>query len=523
MFARSLKKHGDGIVMYRAFVYNHHLDENDPKNDRANAAVEYFADLDTQFDDNVIVQVKFGPIDFQIREPPSPLIAHLKQTGMMMEFMVCQEYLGQQSHYVYQAPLWKTILDFDMRIDGKESVIGRDILSGKTRNWNRCGYAAVVNIGNDTTWLGHHLSMSNLYGYGRLTWNPREDAEALLQDWTRLTFGTNKTVVDTITKLGMETWPTYESYSGNLGVQTLCDIIYTHYGPSPASQDGNGWGQWTRADAHGIGMDRTTAGTGNAAQYPAEVAKIFENIETTPDDLLLWFHHVPYTHRLKSGKTVIQHFYDEHYEGAAGAQTFPVQWAALKGLIDDARYEHVAFKLRYQAGHAIVWRDSVNGFYRTKSGIEDEKNRVGNHRWRVEAQDMTLSGYSVVSVTPPEAASGGSAIVASSKSTPGEAVKVLEFDAGVYNVAVNYYDHSGGTSQYQLFIGERLVGEWKGNLGEYLGHDFSDHLDGHSATRVTFNAVKIEKGDVLKILGTPDGAEMAPLDYVSVLPEGVID
>lgn len=526
LFARSLKLHGDGIIMYRAFVYNHHLDESDWKNDRSNAAVEYFKDLDDQFDDNVVVQIKFGPIDFQVREPPSPLFAHLRKTSCVIEFQVAQEYLGQQSHVVYVPPLWKTILDFDLRIDGQKSVI-RDIVSGERFNWNsRCGYAAVINVGNDPTWLGNHFAMSNLYAYGRLAWNPLEDAKTIVQDWAHLTFGLDKTVVDTVTNISMQSWPAYENYSGNLGIQTLCDILYTHYGPSPGSQDGNGWGQWTRADARAIGMDRTVAtGTGNAGQYPPEVARVFENIDTCPDELVLWFHHVPYTHRLRgSGKTVIQHFYDAHYEGSATAQTFPRQWAAVKGLVDDQRFQHVAFRLTYQAGHSIVWRDAVCEFYRAKCGIEDEKGRVGNHRYRIEAEDMEeLIGYKVVDVTPAEAASKGKAIVTISNEEKGTAQTTLRVETGMYDVAVNYFDHLGGRSKYELFLGGKSIGKWTGDLEDILGHDFSRFLDAHSATRITFSGVEVHDRDVLQIVGQPDGEEMAPLDYVSVLPQGIVD
>jgi len=523
LFARALKAHGDGIMMYRAFVYDHHLDESNWKNDRANAAVEYFQHLDGQFEDNVVVQIKFGPIDFQIREPPSPLFANLRQTGVAIEVMVCQEYLGQQSHVVYQAPLWKSILDFDLRVDGKPSLI-RDIVSGERFNRPRSGYAAVVNIGSDPTWLGNVLAMSNLYAYGRLAWDPSQDSLTLAEEWTRLTFGHDPTVVKTVVALLMDTWPTYEQYSGNLGVQTLCDILGTHYGPGPASQDGNGWGQWTRADGKGIGMDRTVAtGTGNAGQYPPEVAARFESIETTPDDLLLWFHHVPYTHRLKSGKTVIQHFYDEHYAGAQHAQTFPARWASLKGLIDDERHENIAFRLNYQAGHSLVWRDSINEFYKAKCDIADEKNRVGNHPWRIAGTDMKLDGYKIVDVTPFEAATRGKAIITSSETAAGTASTALEFPTGTYDIAVNFYDHLGGKSTYEIFLNEKSIGKWKGDLEETLLHDFSKKPDGHSATRIVFPGVKVEKGDMLKILGRPDGKEFAPLDYVSVLPQGTVD
>ncbi|KAH8124789.1 glycoside hydrolase family 67 protein [Trichoderma asperelloides] len=524
MFARALQPHGDGVVMYRAFVYNHHLDESDWKNDRANAAVEYFDGLDTQFEDNVIIQIKYGPIDFQIREPPSPLLAHLRKTPIILELQVTQEYLGQQDHVVYLPPLWKTIFDFDLHIDGQKSLV-RDIVSGQRFNWRKSGYAAVVNVGNDPTWLGSHLAMANLYAYGLCTWDPQQSEVDIIQGWAQLTFGLDKTIANTITNILMTSWPTYEDYSGNLGIQTLCDIVtHCHYGPCPAAQDGNGWGQWTRADAHSIGMDRTVAtGTGNAGQYPQVVAERFECIDTTPDELLLWFHHVPYSYRLKSGKTVIQHFYDAHYSGACVAQTFPQQWEALRGLIDDDRFDHVAFRLRYQAGHALVWRDSINNFYYAKCGIKDEHNRVGNHAWRIEAENMTLEGYEVVPVTPFEAASGRKAIATMPGADIGTAQCTVAFPSGIYDIAINYYDHLGGRSQYQIFLNEILIGAWKGDLEDKLSHDFSDRMDGHSATRVTFNKVDIKKGDSLTIVGRPDGSELAPIDYISLLPQGIVD
>lgn len=524
LFAAALKRYGDGVVVYRAFVYNHHLDESNWKNDRANAAVEFFKDMDTLFADNVLVQIKYGPIDFQVREPTSPLFAHLRKTPAIIEFQVAQEYLGQQSHVCYLPPLWKTILDFDLRVDGKPSPVHK-IVSGERFDWKRSGYAAVVNVGSDSTWLGSHLAMSNLYAYGRYAWDPLNDPENVIRDWTRLTFSSNPTVVDTVTAISMESWPTYENYTGNLGIQTLCEITKTcHYGPRPDSMDGNGWGQWTRADAHGIGMDRTVAtGTGYAGQYPAEIAQLYEKIETTPDELLLWFHHVPYTQRLKSGKTVIQHFYDAHYEGAANAQTFAPRWEAVRGLIDDARFQHVLFRLKYQAGHALVWRDSVNNFYMDKCGIADEHGRVGNYPWRIEAESMDLDGYTVIPITPFEAASGGKAIITTSNDKPGTAKCKVPFETGIYNIAVNYYDHLGGTSRYKLSLGGQLIGEWTGDLGTVLLHDFSDLRDGHSATRITFESVHVNKGDLLEILGIPDGEELAPVDYVSFLPPGIVD
>jgi alpha-glucuronidase len=324
--------------------------------------------------------------------------------------------------------------------------------------------------------------------------------------------------------MSMKSWPAYENYTGNLGIQTLTDILYTHFGPNPATMDNNGWGQWTRADQVSIGMDRTVQnGTGNAGQYPPEVASTYENIETTDDNLLLWFHHVNYTHRLKSGKTVMQHFYDSHYDGAATAQTFVQQWESLEGKMDSERFGHVLFRQKFQAGHALVWRDSINQFYYNLSRVSDQGGRVGNHPYRIEAEKMTLEGYKAYSVKPFHAASGATAIVTTSNHTAGTATTKVSFASGTYDVAVNYYDVIGGKAQYELHLNNRTVGRWTGDLEDKLGHAPSMYLDGHSATRVTFRNVTVVKGDVLKISGRPDGAEPAPVDYVSLLPPGMVD
>ncbi|KAM0193357.1 hypothetical protein ACHAPI_007669 [Fusarium lateritium] len=518
MFAKALEPHG-GIVVFRAFVYDK-LDWTDWKADRANAAVEFFKELDGKFDDNVVVQVKYGPIDFQVREAPSPLFAHLRNTNAAIELQISQEYLGQQCHLVYLAPLWRNILDSDLRIDGKQSPV-RDVVSGKVFKRRLGGYAGVTNVGTDKTWLGSHLSMSNLYAFGRMAWEPTSDPQKILEDWTRLTFGLDDKVRKAITDMSMASWPAYENYTGNLGIQTLTDILYAHYGPNPASQDNNGWGQWTKATRTHIGMDRTVSnGTGNAGQYPAEVAKRYENPETTPDDLMLWFHHVPYTFKLHSGKTVIQHFYDAHYDGAKTAQTFHKTWDSLKGKVDKDRFEHEMFRLKYQAGHSIVWRDAINEFYRNLSGIADTKGRVRNHPYRIEAEKMELDGYHPVNVTPTETASK---YVAVYTNNTGTASTTLKFPKGTYDIAVNYYDIVKGKATWALYLNKRLIGKWVGDNEERLGHWPSEFLDGHSATRMTFEGVKIKPGDTLVVIGKADGAEKAALDYISVLPQGVVD
>nr|AAL33576.3 alpha-glucuronidase [Rasamsonia emersonii] len=521
-FAKVLQPHG-GMVMFRALVYNQ-LNESDWKADRAKAAVDFFQGLDGQFDDNVVVQIKYGPIDFQVREPTPPLFAHLRNTSTAIELEVTQEYLGQQCHLVYLPPLLEdrpSALTSGVNQESRRLV--RNIITGQRFNRTLGGAAAVVNVGTNTTWLGSHLAMSNLYAYGRLAWDPASDAERVLQDWIRLTFGQDRSVIDTITQMSMESWPAYENYSGNLGIQTLTDILYTHFGPNPASQDNNGWGQWTRADHTTIGMDRTVwNGTGYTGQYPPEVAAMYENIDTTPDDLLLWFHHVNYTHRLHSGKTVIQHFYDAHYRGAETAQTFLTMWEALKGKIDSERYNDVHFRLTYQAGHSIVWRDAITNFYFNLSGIPDEAGRVDHHPWRVEAESMTLSGCKTYAVSPFETAFNTTAIVTSTNSTVGTATTKLDYRLHV-RPGRELLRHVRGQVHLAGVLNDRKSANGSGNKEEHFGHTPSIYLDGHSATRITFRGVKIGKGDELKIVGTPDGVEPAPLDYVAVLPGGVVD
>jgi alpha-glucuronidase len=378
VIARALKPHG-GVLMYRAFVYNHHLDWRDLKADRAKAAYDYFHPLDRKFDDNVVLQIKYGPIDFQVREPASPLFGAMQHSNEAIELQVTQEYTGQQRHLCFLAPMWKEILDFDMHVNGASSV--KQIVEGKTWGRQIGGFNAVVNVGLDENWLGHPLAMANLYAYGRLAWNPNLDAKEISNEWTRLTFGNDQQVVATMSAMLLSSWHIYESYTGPLGVGTLTDILGSHYEPNPDSAEHNGWGQWIRADSQGVGMDRTVAtGTGYIGQYSPEVQKEYETLAACPDELLLFMHHVPYTYVLHSGKSVIQHIYDSHYDGAAEAAGLVSQWESLRGKIDDQRYEKVLQKLQCQASEAIVWRDTVvNWFYR-KSGIPDAKGRFAQRR-----------------------------------------------------------------------------------------------------------------------------------------------
>ncbi len=382
VIARALKPHG-GVVFYRAFVYNHHLDWRNLKNDRAKAAYDNFHPLDGDFDDNVIVQIKNGPIDFQVREPASPLFAGLRRTNEAIELQITQEYTGQQRQLCFLVPMWKEVLDFDMHIDdpsaGNRPTPVKDLVAGHTFHRPTGGFVGVANVGMDANWLGSPLAMANLYGFGRLAWNPNLSAETILDEWTRLTFSADPVVLHAITTLQLTSWHVYESYTGPLGAGTLTNITGNHYDPAPESSENNGWGQWHRADHNGIGMDRTIAtGTGFIGQYPLAIQPLYESLANCPDNLLLFFHHVPYTYVLHSGKTVIQHIYDSHYEGADRARDFISQWKTLQGHIDDERYRDILARFEYQAGEAVVWRDTICQWIYHLSGITDQKHRVGS-------------------------------------------------------------------------------------------------------------------------------------------------
>ena len=333
--ARALKPHG-GRIFYRGFVYDHHMDWQNPKNDRARAAFDNFKPLDGQFDDNVVIQIKNGPIDFQVREPASPLFGALEKTNKAIELQITQEYTGQARHMVYLVPMWKEALDFDMRVDRRATPVKRLV----------SGFVGVANVGLDDNWLGNHLSQANLYGFGRLAWNPDLGARQITDEWTRLTFGD----FPAISAMQLSSWRTYENYTGPLGLQTLTDITGNHYGVNVEASERNGWGQWHRADKDGVGMDRTVAtGTGYVGQYSPAVASLYESLGSCPDDLLLFMHHVPYTWKLHSGKTVIQTIYDLHYEGAEAVEGYVRTWKMLKGRVDDRRYGEILAQLEYQA------------------------------------------------------------------------------------------------------------------------------------------------------------------------------
>ncbi|MFL6275318.1 MAG: alpha-glucuronidase family glycosyl hydrolase [Blastocatellia bacterium] len=510
VIARALRPHG-GVIFYRGFVYDHHMDWRNLKNDRAAAAYNNLHPLDGQFDDNAALQIKHGPIDFQVREPASPLFSGLEKTNQVIELQITQEYTGQQRHLCFLVPMWKEVLDFDMHAKSAGTPV-KQLVAGRTFKRPIGGMVAVANVGASPTWLGHHLALANLYGFGRLAWNPDLSSQQIAEEWTRQTFGHDPQVVRTIVALELDSWPAYEKYTGPLGAGTLTDIINIHYGPAPDSSENNGWGQWHRADDKGVGMDRTQAtGTGYTGQYREPVAKMYEQLASCPDELLLFMHHVPYTTVLHSGKTVIQHIYDSHYEGAEMAAGFVNRWRTLKGRVDESRYEEVLARLEYQAGHAQVWRDAVCNYFLRKSGLADAKGRVGHHPNRIEAEAMQLVGYQVIDITPWEAASGSKAIACTSSERHGAASFRYDGRAGWFDLDLQYFDESDGRSTFKLLVNGQRVDEWLAD--EQLP---TTKPDAHASTRHRVHGLALRPGDLIRIEATADGSEQACIDYVEI-------
>jgi alpha-glucuronidase len=391
----------------------------------------------------------------------------------------------------------------------------KEIIEGKSFHQPLGGFVGVANVGLDANWLHHPMAMANLYGFGKLAWNPDLTTDEIIDSWTRLTFGSDPKVVATIDDLQRNSWHVYEEYTGPLGMGTLTNILGIHYGPGIDSAERNGWGQWFRADDKGIGMDRTVAtGTGYIGQYPPELAAVYESLATCPDELLLFMHHVPYSHVLHNGETVVQYVYDSHYAGAAAAAAYPAQWRQLHGRIDEERYQQTLELLTYQAGHAIVWRDAVSRWFQRISGVPDKLGRVGKYPDRIAATEMTADGYTPVDVAPWEVASNGRAMVCG-RATGCSLSTTLDRPAGAYDIAVQYFDLRAGASHYELLLNGKPIAQWVADAT--LPPAAADkQLDGSTSTRFTMHDVSIKPGDTLKLRGRPDGEEPAPVDYLEI-------
>lgn len=374
MLARTLAPY-DGLLYWRCFVYNCQQQWYDRTTDRAKAAWDNFAPLDGQFLDNVILQIKNGPMDFQVREPVSPLLGSMPNTNKVMELQITQEYTGQQIDLCWLVPQWKTILNFDTRPGERDATI-LDILAGHSQHhMQHSGITAVVNTGDSVFWTGHPLAQANLYGYGRLLWDPLIDEKSLAEEWCKLSLSTAPKAVETISQMLLSSWLTYENYTSPLGVGWMVQPHH-HYGPSIDGYEYDSWGTYHYADRYGLGVDRTSdSGTGYVKQYHPLNCQMYNNPGRCPQELLLFFHHLQYRHVLPSGKTLIQHIYDSHFSGVNQVELYIQQWKTLEGDITEDIYSEVLQRLVKQLANAQAWRDQINTYFYRKSGIKDSRNR----------------------------------------------------------------------------------------------------------------------------------------------------
>jgi alpha-glucuronidase len=354
MLARALAPHG-GVVMWRAFVYSHEVPV-----DRALQAYNEFKPLDEAFDDNVFVQVKNGAIDFQPREPFHPLFGAMEHTPIMMEFQITQEYLGCATHLVYLAPLFKEVLDADTYAKGNGSTVAK-VVDGSLHQHKISGMAGVSNIGNDLNWTGHPFGQANWYAFGRLAWDTDFTAEALADEWIRMTYTNNPAFIDVVKPMMLQSRETAVNYMTPLGLHHQMAWDH-HWGPGPWVNIGRP--DWTskyyhRADSLGIGFDRTTSGSNAVSQYFPEVKDHFNQLETCPEEFLLWFHHVPWNHPMKSGNTLWEEMCEKYYSGTAQVKEMQKDWDSVKDFIEPQQYEHVRQLLQIQANEAIWWRNSL--------------------------------------------------------------------------------------------------------------------------------------------------------------------
>ncbi|MFQ7185100.1 MAG: glycoside hydrolase family 20 zincin-like fold domain-containing protein [Hungatella sp.] len=372
MLARAAGPYG-GVIIWRCFVYDCSQDWWNREADRARAAYDIFEPLDGRFLDNVILQIKNGPIDFQIREPVSPLFGALKKTNQILEFQITQEYTGHQRDICYLVPMWKETMDFDTKhgrgLTVKEAVRENSPVRG------RSGIAGVGNVGMDANWTGSKLAQANLYGFGRLVWNHELSAEAIAEEWVRQSFCLTEEKCGKLAAILTTSRDVYEAYTCPLGVGFMCKPA-VHYGVDIDGYEYDRWGIYHYADRDGVGRDRTVkTGTSYTRQYSDARFSEYEDLSSCPDELLLFFHHVPYTHVLHSGKTVIQHIYDTHFEGVERVREYQAVWESLKDSLDEESYLNMKERLVWQLENAVSWRDQVNTYFYRKSGIPDEKGR----------------------------------------------------------------------------------------------------------------------------------------------------
>jgi alpha-glucuronidase len=373
LIARAVKPHG-GLIFWRCFVYNSQQDWRDTVTDRARSGYDNFHPLDGKFDDNVILQIKNGPQDFQIREPVHPLFGTMEHTHEMLEFQLVQEYTGGATHTCWLIPEFKEVLDFNTYALGKDNTVA-DVVGGKTfGDYERSGITAVANATTALTWCGHDLHCANLYGYGRLLFDTSLTAEEIARDWIAQTLGDHPAVIKNLLHILLTSRTTYEKYNTPLGLGWLCNNVW-HYGPGPDIYEYDRWGTYHRANWEAIGVDRTSRGTGYVLEYNEPNRSMYDNLDTCPDELKLFFYRLRYDYVLKSGKNVLQHIYDTHFEGVEDVGIFVKEWDELEGLIPADIFNRVQEKFKAQLAHSKEWRDVINTYFYRRTGIKDAQGR----------------------------------------------------------------------------------------------------------------------------------------------------
>jgi alpha-glucuronidase len=355
-----------GIVMWRAFVYDAKADQ-----DRFKQAYEEFKPLDGKFRENVAVQVKNGPIDFQPREPFHPLFGAMPHTPLMLEFQLTQEYLGFATHLVYLPAMFREVLEADTYEKGKGSTVAK-VIDGSLEGHTISGMAGVANIGNDRNWTGHPFGQANWYALGRLAWDHSLSAEKIADEWLRQTFSNDDRFVEPVKKMMLASHETLVNYMTPLGLHHIMGYSH-HYGPAPW-YDKAPRADWNpvyfhRADSAGIGFDRTTSGSNALGQYTPEARRQWENLRDCPDEYLLWFHHVPWTYTLHSGRSLWNEMCYRYESGVAGVQQMVRTWDSVAPYVDEERAAQVKMLLNIQLDEASWWRDACLSYFQTFSGM----------------------------------------------------------------------------------------------------------------------------------------------------------
>ncbi len=363
MLAAAVAPHG-GIVMWRAFVY-----DAKPGSDRIGQAYDSLKSFNGRFAPNVLLQVKNGPLDFQPREPFHPLFGAMPQTALMPEVQITQEYLGHSNHLVFLAPMWREFLDSDTYAKGPGSTVAK-VVDGSLTGQKLTGIAGVANTGSDTNWTGHDFAQANWYAFGRLAWNPDLPARQIAQEWVRMTFTQSPPAVEAITRLMLGSREAAVNYMTPLGLAHQMSEG-DHYGPQP-------WGvpelrpdwnppYYNGADAVGLGFDRTPTGSNAVSQYYPPVRDQFADLAACPEAYLLWFHHVPWDHRMRSGRTLWDALCLHYQSGVDWVRAARVSWEARSRDIDPQRHAAVAAKLAIQEHDAVCWHDACLLYFQTFS------------------------------------------------------------------------------------------------------------------------------------------------------------